>query len=86
MTNREKLLEEINAMTDRELDDLIQGFPYPINTGLLICRDCQARIGKTYDFDCGVEDCEGRGDEWMQWPCRHDRLLVPDRAGGKGDG
>ena len=79
MTNREKLIAEIDALSDGALEDLLMSGWQQKDLGLTLCQDCRARVGEVYDYDCGIKDddydsCPGF-DEWLHWPCRHERLL-----------
>jgi len=80
VTNREKLIEEITALSDRQLAELmLSGYeglnPDRADFCLIVCEDCQARLGRVYRHDCGNEDCPGMEIEWMRWPCRRERIL-----------
>lgn len=79
VTNREQLLAEISAMSNRQLANLLLDGGYDQPLGLIMCQDCQARQGKIYNYDCGVEDCAGCEVEWMAWPCRRRNLLTMRR-------
>lgn len=79
MTNREKLLQEISELSDRQLFDLVSVGYCAIapgrDWGFVICEDCQAE----YDGACPSlgddDDCACHEEKWMQAECRHDRLL-----------
>jgi hypothetical protein len=80
VTNREKLIEEITALSDRQLAELmLSGYaglnPERPDFGMILCEDCQARIGRVYQYDCGTEDCPESEADWMRWPCRRERIL-----------
>ena len=66
MTNREKLLEELDRMPDAALFELLNGGE---DIDCKLCPDCRAA-----GHVCPETDCDWV-DEWMELPCRHGRLL-----------
>ena len=79
MTNREKLLQEISELPDRQLMDLMMAGYCGINPhrdfGVVLCEDCQARNGGECIRQGDDEDCADIETAWMHQECRHDRLL-----------
>ena len=66
MTNRERVMQEISAMSDRELHNVVTND----NTGSLmdrLCHDCEARHGGECpmgDTECLLWDGSWLRDEW----------------------
>ena len=77
MTNREKIMAEINAMDDEQLADLLLGSEYSNTIANEVCGDCEAELGPcTYE---NVDDtCQLSEANWMRKPCRRERLLVKE--------
>ena len=77
MTNREKLLEEIGKLTDRQLFDFTEmgyhGIEPGKDWGFAVCDDCREKNGGA----CAMtfNGCEDIEEAWMGQECRHERLL-----------
>ena len=79
MTNREKLLEEIGKLTDRQLFDFTgMGYHWiepEKDLGFVVCDDCRARNCGDCIRELETEDCVDIEEAWMGQECRHERLL-----------
>lgn len=68
MSNREKILEELAAMDNETLFNMMCSYQVS-RVDDFLCADCH-----TVGHRCPEEDCDFV-DEWMREPCRHGRLL-----------
>lgn len=79
MTNREKLLEEIGKLTDRQLFDFTTmgycGIEAGKDWGFVVCDDCREKNGGACARAMTDEGCEDIEEAWMREECRHSRLL-----------
>ena len=77
MTNREKLLKELAAMTNDQLEDVIYG-----DCVERMCKMMHADCYVKHEFTCpgGPNDCTTNLSDWFDWPCTHYTLTgeVPD--------
>jgi len=77
VTNREKIMAEINAMDDEQLADFLLGSEYGNALSFEVCGDCEAEYGPCPYHDEG-DRCNLSEAEWMNKPCRRERLLVKE--------
>ena len=75
MTNREKLMSEMNGLDNRQLMDALGDGSLAYLIDEYACADCKAEHGG--ECRCAEEDdgCCGNGEKWLDMPCRHERLL-----------
>ena len=79
MTNREKLAQEIAAMTDAQLGAALENFNMNSSINDMVCRDCPHNSGDGLTCALELEDPERCPEtaDWLAWPCRRDPLLSP---------
>lgn len=79
MTNREKLLEELAALDNAAFYIALTDHRCCVAMENAQCTDCVGRFGP-----CPCPDADGpcrvSTEEWMDWPCRRERLLPEARA------
>lgn len=78
MSNREALMEELDAMPDPVFVDVLNAVNIGDSLRDAMCDDCKAIHGGVCPLQ-NDEDCEHRLWEWLKKPCRHDRLIkIPE--------
>ena len=78
MTNREKILSEMEALDGEDLYKALGKADLGNRLCENKCRDCEAmRGGHCEDDDDADDRCPSWG-EWMNYDCRAERILMPE--------
>ena len=75
MTNREKILSEMEALDGDDLFKALGPADLANKLGTNMCDDCARKRG--YRCQGDAENCPTWG-EWMEWDCRAERILMPE--------
>lgn len=74
MTNREALMEELDAIPDDTFEDVLDAINIGTALQVALCDDCKAIHGGVCPLE-NDEKCPHRLKDWLSKPCRHERLL-----------
>ena len=77
MTNREALMEELDALDDATFEYMVlsrqSDLPEILESAK--CRDCKKEHGGKCPLDDDDDACVLKLNDWLSQPCTHERLL-----------
>ena len=74
MTNREALMEELDALDDEAFEKALDSVSISDQLGNAMCADCEATHGGKCPYESD-DECPHRLKDWLSQPCRRKQLI-----------